>query len=29
MTLQLNKQDGEWAVNLARLERFTGMGFEE
>ena len=29
MTLQLNKQDGEWVVNLARLERFTGMGFEE
>lgn len=29
LTLQLAKQGGEWAVDHARLERFSGIGFEE
>jgi hypothetical protein len=29
LNLQLVKQDGEWRVNLARLERFSGTGFQE
>jgi hypothetical protein len=29
LNLQLVKRDGEWRVNLARLERFGGTGFQE
>lgn len=29
LRLQLTKQDGDWLVAQANLERFTGVGFEE
>lgn len=29
LELQLIKQDGEWRVNLAHLERFSGAGFQD